>query len=150
MLLICVIMECPTLMEEESMPLRKSGLLKCHSRFRGLSFKRGDFCPSSSTCLFSPFSVYALSFCTPVFIVHHSSLSPSWDFEECHNVLFDSGKGNREQNCTVAVKGTVSHLNRLLIVYKSLWIDCAVIFFIIIIKLYIFVQKQQFLYKNVN
>ena len=57
-------------MEEESVPLRKSGLLKCHSRFRGLSFKIEDFSPSSSPCLFAPFSVYVLSSCTPVFIVH--------------------------------------------------------------------------------
>ena len=57
-------------MVEESVPLRKSGLLKCHSRFRGLSFKREDFSPSSSSCLFTPFSVYVLSSCSPVFIVH--------------------------------------------------------------------------------
>lgn len=126
MLLICVIMECPTLMEEESMPLRKSGLLKCHSRFRELSFKREDFSPSSSSCLFAPLSVYVLSSCTPVFIVHPLSLSPSWSSEECHNVLFDSGTGNREQSCTVAVKGAVLHLNRLFRFSECMWTDCTI------------------------
>lgn len=70
MLLICVIMECPTLIEEKSVPLRKSGLLKCHSCFRRLSFKRQDFSPSSSICLSSPlvmFFLFALQF--PLFVL---------------------------------------------------------------------------------
>lgn len=103
MLLICVIMDCSALMEEESVPFRKSGLLKCHSRFRGLSFKRKDFSPLSSLCLFSPFSIGSL-FCSPVFIVHPLSLSPSWRFEKCHNVLFDSGTSNRDRTALWQIK----------------------------------------------
>lgn len=52
-LLICVIMESTALMEEQSMPFRKCGLLKCQSLQRTL-FKR--FKPLLPECTFSPFS----------------------------------------------------------------------------------------------
>lgn len=97
MLLICVIIECPTLMEEDSVALRKSGLLKCHSRFKGQSVKKEIFCPPSSSCLST---VYGLSTLSVVSVVHPSSFVSILKPEECHNVLFVSGAAsNVEWSC---------------------------------------------------
>lgn len=108
MLLICVIMECPTLMEEQSVPLRKSGLLKCHSCFRGLSFKR-RFQPSIFHLSFLFFFILYSPFFALLFsIIHPVSFCPQ-SFED-RNMHFLIQGQVMEINSTAAIKGFMAHL----------------------------------------